>query len=76
MPSEIDLDAVVRRGCPDDRQRLLALAEAEEAEEAGRGGHRLTPAMTGELTVSIVALKGAETGLTFPAMSSACAVMA
>ena len=32
--AEVDLDAVVRRGRPDDRQRLLGRAEAEEAEEA------------------------------------------
>ena len=32
--------------------------------------------MTGELTVSIVALNGAETGLMFPATSVASAVMA
>ena len=31
--------------------------------------------MAGELTVSIVALNGADTGLIFPAMSSACAVI-
>jgi hypothetical protein len=37
---------------------------------------RLTPAITGELTLSIVALKGVERGLTFPARSVACAVMA
>ena len=37
---------------------------------------RLTPAMVGGLTVSIVKLNVAETGLTLLAMSVACAVIA